>query len=294
MATFVKEFMGASIAATNKVAVNQRASVVVQGATKRVATKKKVAPKRAAGGTKRVVKKAGAKKAARKPAAKTDFGPNRQLWYPAGSSPAWLDGTMIGDRGFDPLGLSKPAEYLQVELDGLDQNLAKNPAGRVIGVQKQKKTEVSTDALQPYSEVFDIKRFRECELIHGRWCMVASLGCLVAEAATGVSWVDAGKVELEGAQYLGLGIPFSISQLVLIEVLLMGYIEVARNSELDNEKRCYPGGFFDPFNLLTPEREDELKLAEIKHSRLAMVAMFIFSCESLFGDNTSPLGAIGF
>lgn len=40
----------------------------------------------------------------------------------------------------------------------------------------------------PYSEVFGIQRFRENELIHGRWAMLACLGVFVAEATTGVSW----------------------------------------------------------------------------------------------------------
>ena len=35
---------------------------------------------------------------------------------------------------------------------------------------------------------------------------------LVAEGATGVAWQDAGKVELDGATYLGFALPFSISQ----------------------------------------------------------------------------------
>ena len=43
--------------------------------------------------------------------------------------------------------------------------------------------------VQPYNEVFDVQRFRECELIHGRWCMMATLGAVVAELNTGVSWV---------------------------------------------------------------------------------------------------------
>ena len=34
-----------------------------------------------------------------------------------------------------------------------------------------------------------MQRFRECELIHGRWCMMATLGAIVAELNTGVSWV---------------------------------------------------------------------------------------------------------
>lgn len=38
------------------------------------------------------------------------------LWLPNTTRPAWLDGSLPGDRGFDPLGLSKPAEYLQVDV----------------------------------------------------------------------------------------------------------------------------------------------------------------------------------
>ena len=41
---------------------------------------------------------------------------------PPPPSPAWLDGSLPGDRGFDPLGLSKPTEYLQYDVDSLDQN----------------------------------------------------------------------------------------------------------------------------------------------------------------------------
>lgn len=36
------------------------------------------------------------------------------LWLPNTVRPAWLDGSLPGDRGFDPLGLSKPTEYIQV------------------------------------------------------------------------------------------------------------------------------------------------------------------------------------
>lgn len=41
------------------------------------------------------------------------------------------------------------------------------------------------------SEVFGLQRFRECELIHGRWAMLACLGALVQEGVTGDSWVAA-------------------------------------------------------------------------------------------------------
>ncbi|WP_289481750.1 chlorophyll a/b-binding protein, partial [Klebsiella pneumoniae] len=84
------------------------------------------------------------------------------LWLPNTTRPAWLDGSLPGDRGFDPLGLSKPAEYLQVDLDQLDQNAASNKAGQVIGSFTPVADQVNTEnPLAPYSEVFGLQRFRE-------------------------------------------------------------------------------------------------------------------------------------
>merc|ERR1712124_18332 len=37
------------------------------------------------------------------------------LWLPNTTRPDWLDGSLPGDRGFYPLGLSKPVEYLQFD-----------------------------------------------------------------------------------------------------------------------------------------------------------------------------------
>lgn len=134
----------------------------------------------------------GKKKAAPKKAAKT-FTSDRPLWYPGAKAPEYLDGSLVGDYGFDPFGLGKPAEYLQFDLDSLDQNLAKNLAGDVIGTRFEG-ADVKSTPFQPYSEVFGLQRFRECELIHGRWAMLATLGALTVESVTGVTWQDAGKV----------------------------------------------------------------------------------------------------
>eukprot|EP00245_Coleochaete_scutata_P010811 TRINITY_DN3903_c0_g1_i1.p2 TRINITY_DN3903_c0_g1~~TRINITY_DN3903_c0_g1_i1.p2 ORF type:complete len:277 (+),score=60.06 TRINITY_DN3903_c0_g1_i1:173-1003(+) len=220
--------------------------------------------------------------------------PGRPLWYPGAKAPAWLDGSLPGDRGFDPLGLSKPAEYLQIELDGLDQNLAKNLAGDVIGTRISKKDTVSPTAFQPYAEVFSLTRFRENEVIHGRWAMLGVLGAIAVEAFTGVAWQDAGKVELDnGASYFGLPLPFSISALVYIEVLVIGYIEFQRNAELDPEKRVYPGGkYFDPLGLATPASLDNLKLAEIKHGRLAMISALGYAVQAAV-TGEGPLANLG-
>ncbi|XP_042482343.1 chlorophyll a-b binding protein CP29.2, chloroplastic-like [Macadamia integrifolia] len=222
----------------------------------------------------------GPKKSPKKTVSKSST--NRPLWFPGAKAPEYLDGTLVGDYGFDPFGLGKPAEYLQFDYDGLDQNLAKNVAGDVIGTRTES-ADVKATSLQPYDEVFGLQRFRECELIHGRWAMLATLGALAVESLTGVTWQDAGKVELiEGSSYLGQPLPFSMTTLIWIEALVIGYIEFQRNSELDPEKRLYPGGkFFDPLGLASdPEKKATLQLAEIKHARLAMVASLGFAVQA--------------
>lgn len=118
---------------------------------------------------------------------------DRPLWFPGAQAPEWLDGSLVGDYGFDPFGLGKPAEYLQYDIDSLDQNLAKNEVGGLVGTRFET-GEVKSTPFQPYTEVFGLQRFRECELIHGRWAMLATLGALTVEWLTGVTWQDAGKV----------------------------------------------------------------------------------------------------
>jgi len=206
----------------------------------------------------------------------------RPLYLPDIEPPAWLDGSMVGDRGFDPLGLSKPTEFIQMDLDALDQNKAVNKAGGVVGTITPDIDQVSGDSLSPYSEAFGIQRFRECELIHGRWCMLATLGIIVGESATGVSWQNAGEYILNGGSYAGLQVPFDVTQTSYIEAILMLGVEVLRNTERDLEKRCYPGGYFDPLGFASDsEKSINLKEAEIRHCRLAMVAMFGLGTQAL-------------
>jgi hypothetical protein len=64
---------------------------------------------------------------------------------------------------------------------------------------------------------------------------------LLPTCSSGFSRAEAGKVELDGATYAGFNLPFSITQLVWIEAILVGGAELYRNSELDPERRCYPG-----------------------------------------------------
>jgi len=206
------------------------------------------------------------------------------LWLPNTTRPGWLDGSLPGDRGFDPLGLARPSDFVQIGVDENDINAAKNFKAGVDGTFQAQPDQVTETRLAPYSEVFGLQRFRECELIHGRWAMLACLGAIVAEATTGVSWAEAGKVELDGATYAGFSLPFSITQLVWIEAILVGGAEIYRNTELDPEKRLYPGGFFDPLGLASdndPDKVFRLKTAEIKHGRLAMVSFLGYGVQAL-------------
>ena len=54
----------------------------------------------------------------------------------------------------------------------------------------------------------------------------------------------------------------------------MGGAEIYRNTEQNIERRQYPGGVFDPLGLASgsDERAFNLKTAELKHGRLAMIA----------------------
>lgn len=207
-------------------------------------------------------------------------GAQKKSWIPgvrAGGNfvdPEWLDGSLPGDYGFDPLGLGKDPAFL--------------------------------------------KWYREAELIHGRWAMLAVVGIFVGQAWSGVPWFEA------GADPRALS-PFSFGTLLGTQLLLMGWVESKRWVDFFNPDsqsvewatpwsktaenfanatgdQGYPGGkFFDPLRLAgtikdgvyVPDREklERLKLAEIKHARIAMLAMLIFYFEAAQGK--TPLGALG-
>jgi hypothetical protein len=114
----------AAVASLNVNAIFKKAAPAKKAPAKKAPAKKAPAPKRAAAGGKR----------------SGNIGPNRTLWNGWESNPeppAYLDGTLPGDAGFDPWGLSSPTEYLQFDLDSLDGSAAVNPSGNVIGKLKK-------------------------------------------------------------------------------------------------------------------------------------------------------------
>ncbi|KAK9697155.1 hypothetical protein RND81_08G018600 [Saponaria officinalis] len=204
----------------------------------------------------------------------------KKSWIPAVKGggnlvdPEWLDGSLPGDYGFDPLGLGKDPAFL--------------------------------------------KWYREAELIHGRWAMIAVLGIFVGQAWSGIPWYEAGAAP-------GAVAPFSFPTLLGTQLLLMGWVESKRWVDFFNPDsqsvewatpwsktaenfanatgdQGYPGGkFFDPLRLAgtmengvyvaDQEKLERLKLAEIKHARIAMLAMLTFYFEA--GQGKTPLGALG-
>lgn len=189
------------------------------------------------------------------------YGPTRRKFLPDGfgyAFPAHLDGTLCGDAGFDPLGLAS-------------------------------------------GSMGDLDRYRELELLHGRWAMLGVVGAAVPEALARFGgfelgepvWWKVGEAKLNSPDlaldYLGLG-GFHIagsSGLAVIaacQLVLMGGPEYARFVGIDSlvpvgvylpGDRDYPGGApFDPFGVSADAAVFERqKVAEMKHGRLAMVAM---------------------
>ncbi|CAK9867323.1 unnamed protein product [Sphagnum jensenii] len=139
----------------------------------------------------------------------------------------------------------------------------------------------------------NLERYKESELIHSRWAMLAVPGVLLPEALGLGNWVNAQKwaaVPNGQATYLGQPVPWGTLPIILaVEAFAIAFVEAKRNDETNTEKRKYPGGAFDPLGFSKGSGFEEYKLKEIKNGRLALLAFVGFVVQAIAYPGTGPL-----
>ncbi|XP_031402956.1 chlorophyll a-b binding protein 7, chloroplastic [Punica granatum] len=171
--------------------------------------------------------------------------PDRPLWFPGSTPPPWLDGSLPGDFGFDPLGLGSDPETLrwnqQAELVHCRWAML-GAAGIFIPEFLTKIGILNTPSWYTAGEqeyFTDTTTLFIIELIFIGW-------------AEGRRWAD------------------------IIKPGCVNTDPIFPNNKLTGTDVGYPGGlWFDPlgWGSGSPEKVKELRTKEIKNGRLAMLAV---------------------
>ena len=200
------------------------------------------------------------------------------IWFGSEQSLSYLDGSLAGDFGFDPLGIYDP------EAQG--------------GVITQ-------------------EWLRNAEVIHGRYAMLGAAGCIAPEFlgklhiipdSTALIWYKAGVIGplSEGFNYWSDPYTIFFGQIVLMQFAELRRLQDLKKPGCMKEQYFlgfegafegtgdpnYPGGPI--FNFLhfgdercmfkacrTEESLNEMKIREIKHARMAMLAMFGYGAQAV-------------
>lgn len=167
-----------------------------------------------------------------------------------------LDGSLVGDVGFDPCFLATKADTMANYFNGIFGN------------------RVNVDGLTWY---------REAELMHGRICMVAVLGFIAPGFGTisGNEWTGVDAFSYPNPLEAFGGVPSASLFQIFAFMSLLEFrriniiIEQGSNYMAGDSQRLGQGeGRYNPFNLnYTPAEYEEKQLQELKHARLAMVAL---------------------
>lgn len=183
--------------------------------------------------------------------------------------PPALDGTMAGDVGFDPLGFTS----YWADKDWSQQIVPD------IWLDPEERSPIST-----------VEWMRECELKHGRVCMLATAGWVSVDAGLrfpGHTWADIpNSFEAHKACVENGSLGFLL--------FVVGFLEILFNTALFDQAKGSgraPGDFsFDPAGLgKNPATLQRYKVNEIKNGRLAMLAFSgLVTQAAVFPDRTFP------
>lgn len=158
----------------------------------------------------------------------------RSAAIPFLKKPPALDGTMAGDKGFDPLGFSTTI----TELGG------------------------------------DLNYVREAELMHGRQSMLACVGFVAPSVfgKLNVPWTAdvstdplTAQYQLPGVVLAQLGVSIAIAEAIRASIIY-------KEGSIPGEHGFDPAGFI-PKYCNTPEKMMKMKEKEITHARAAMIAV---------------------
>jgi len=203
--------------------------------------------------------------------------PRKAGWLPGAFAPTYLDGTLAGDVGFDPLG------YV-----ALARTKASTDSVSWSGVERSTRLLMATR----YEQQRKVYWMREAEVKHGRIAMVAAAGWPISELldkplsnALGLPYALEATSGRAPSLFNGHLLDGPQGWFLLLVALATAALEL---TTLDNVAGLTPTGYvpgdlgFDPLSLR--DSRPDMDLAEIKHGRLAMLGVTGFAVqEALYG-----------
>eukprot|EP00775_Hariotina_reticulata_P011341 gene11341-11490_t len=170
---------------------------------------------------------------------------NRPLWAPGVVAPAYLDGTLAGDRGFDPLGLGADP----VALKWYQQSELVHARWAMLGVAGVLGQEILRPDVYWYEAGLP-------QNLPGPFQNI-NMGGLLAWEFILMHWVEVRRWQ----DYKNFG---SVNE-----------DPIFKGNKVPNLEMGYPGGIFDPLGFSKGNLK-ELQTKEIKNGRLAMIAFMSF------------------